>query len=116
MLLAVAHRKNIKPVFYGIWLHPKKANKLGIKSGDTVRLRNPLNGRIIEGTAFVTDWVREDTVFIHNCFGAKKLPGQAFGEDTEKMGLAQFLDSKNAYEHFAGGYVSQDFIVRIEKA
>ncbi|GIU16536.1 thiosulfate reductase [Shewanella colwelliana] len=53
----------------GVWIHPLTAGKLGISSGDKIRLSSSVGSE--EGTALVTPGIRQDTVFAYMGFGSK---------------------------------------------
>ncbi|MCI6989699.1 MAG: thiosulfate reductase PhsA [Campylobacter sp.] len=50
-----------------VWIHPKTASKNGIKTGDKIILENKYGKQ--NGTAFVTQGIREDTLFLYHGFG-----------------------------------------------
>lgn len=52
-----------------LWIHPETAEKLGIKTGDTIRIHNKIGSE--EGKALVTLGIRPDTVFAYMGFGSK---------------------------------------------
>ena len=52
-----------------LWVHPESADKLGIKTGDRIRIFNKLGSE--EGAALVTPGIRKDTVFAYMGFGSK---------------------------------------------
>ncbi|CAM3937860.1 thiosulfate reductase PhsA [Shewanella aquimarina] len=53
----------------GVWIHPVTAGRLGINSGDKIRLTSSVGSE--EGTALVTPGIRQDTVFAYMGFGSK---------------------------------------------
>ncbi|MCL1041601.1 thiosulfate reductase PhsA [Shewanella marisflavi] len=53
----------------GVWIHPITAGRLGIASGDKIRLTSSVGSE--EGTALVTPGIRQDTVFAYMGFGSK---------------------------------------------
>ncbi|MXR69765.1 thiosulfate reductase PhsA [Shewanella sp. JBTF-M18] len=53
----------------GVWIHPVTAGRLGISSGDKIRLTSSVGSE--EGTALVTPGIRQDTVFAYMGFGSK---------------------------------------------
>ncbi len=53
----------------GVWVHPVTAGKLGIKTGDKIRLTSSVGTE--EGHALVTPGIRPDTVFAYMGFGSK---------------------------------------------
>ncbi len=52
-----------------VWVHPVTAEKLGIKTGDKIRLTSSVGTE--EGRALVTPGIRPDTVFAYMGFGSK---------------------------------------------
>ncbi|WP_095497403.1 thiosulfate reductase PhsA [Paraferrimonas haliotis] len=53
----------------GLWIHPLTAGRLGIKSGDDIRVYNATGSET--GKALVTPGIRPDTVFAYMGFGSK---------------------------------------------
>ncbi|WP_419176452.1 thiosulfate reductase PhsA [Desulfosediminicola sp.] len=53
----------------GLWIHPVVAKKMGIVTGDKIRIYNDLGSE--EGSALVTPGIRPDTVFAYMGFGSK---------------------------------------------
>jgi len=53
----------------GLWIHPEVAQKIGIITGDKIRIYNDFGSE--EGTALVTPGIRPDTVFAYMGFGSK---------------------------------------------
>ena len=52
-----------------LWINTETAKKLGVKTGDTIRIHNDTGSE--EGTALVTPGIRPDTVFAYMGFGSK---------------------------------------------
>ena len=50
-----------------VWVHPKTAAKYGIKTGDKIFLQNKFSKD--KATVFVTEGIREDTLFLYHGFG-----------------------------------------------
>lgn len=50
-----------------VWVHPKTAAKHGIKTGDKIFLQNKFSKD--KATVFVTEGIREDTLFLYHGFG-----------------------------------------------
>ncbi|GGI80267.1 thiosulfate reductase PhsA [Shewanella gelidii] len=53
----------------GLWIHPVTAGKLGIQTGDRIRVTSSVGSE--EGSALVTPGIRQDTVFAYMGFGSK---------------------------------------------
>lgn len=67
-----AHTQNIKILkdFMDkspVWINTKSAQKLGLKTGDKVILKNKFSQ--VEAEIFVTQGIREDTLFVYHGFG-----------------------------------------------
>ncbi|MEK7824851.1 MAG: molybdopterin-dependent oxidoreductase [Nitrospirota bacterium] len=63
-----------------VQIHPKLAAKLGVKTGDSVKVETPRGG--ITGPALVWDGIREDTVFVPHTFGPKQRVHEDLGGKT----------------------------------
>ncbi|AKG38605.1 hypothetical protein MA03_03940 [Infirmifilum uzonense] len=93
------------------WINRKVAESLGIKKGDKIKLVSIANGVSVEAVAFPTDLVREDTIWVSSDFGhtSEALHYTKFGVPYH------FLTSVKA-DPVAGGVMSQEVIVKVEKA
>ncbi len=60
-----------------LWLHPEPAARLGIKSGQRVRVQSPAGEQIL--AARVTHETRPDTVYMHTGFGVLSKDLAAYG-------------------------------------
>jgi len=67
--LLMAITKEQGELYTGAWIHPKRARKLGLQSGDSIELENTNTGQKAKGTAYVTELIRPDTLFIASAFG-----------------------------------------------
>jgi thiosulfate reductase/polysulfide reductase chain A len=78
-----------------VWIHPKTAERLGIKNGDKIELSNKYATQ--KGKALVTKGVREDTVFAYFGFGhiSKELK-RAYGKGVNSNSLYSPLVSPNS--------------------
>ena len=96
---------------FGLWVNTDKAAKLGLKTGDVVRITNTDTNQKINIQVYVTESIRPDTVFMSGSFGiqSKNLKVAA--------GVGAPLTKIVGYklEPIAAGYVSQDFTVKVEK-
>ncbi len=54
---------------FGFWMHPKRADKLGLKEGDRIEVMNTVSGQKIESFVHITELVRPDTVYVMSNFG-----------------------------------------------
>lgn len=102
-----------KDIYTGVWIHPDRADKLGIKTGDKIKLENTLSGQEAEGLAYVTRKVRSDTAFLHSAFGVENpqltLSYAMGGTATNKL-------IPHHVEPVVAGFRSQEFTLRISKA
>ena len=63
-----------------VQMHPKLAGKIGVESGETVRVETPRDA--IEAVALVWDGIQQDTVFIPISFGDKQQVHREVGRRT----------------------------------
>ncbi|MBF0160242.1 MAG: molybdopterin-dependent oxidoreductase, partial [Magnetococcales bacterium] len=100
-----------KDIYTGIWIHPNRAKVLGLKSGDRVRITNTLSGQSADGTAYVTQQLHPDSMFMHSSFGVENKALQlSYG-----LGTASNKLIPNTVEPLVAGFRSQEFTVRIAK-
>ena len=100
-------------LFYqGVWINTKRAKRMGIKIGDRVVLESVETGEKTEGIAFVTDLIREDTVFTVS----------AFGQESDKLTyILKGLPSFNKllplqFDPLSGCTLAHEIIVKVKKA
>lgn len=99
-------------VYKGVWIHPKRADKLGIGNGDQIRLTNTKSGQEATGRAHVTRLVRKDTLFIYSSFGVEnKELTRTQGEGTATNKLIPYL-----VEPVVAGFKSQEFTIKVARA
>jgi anaerobic selenocysteine-containing dehydrogenase len=102
-----------KDIYMGVWMHPERAEKLGVKTGDKIHLTNTLSAQEAEGHAYVTRKVRPDTLFLHSAFGVEnkqlKLSYAMGGTATNKL-------IPHLVEPVVAGFRSQEFTIRVKKA
>lgn len=100
-----------KDIYGGVWIHPDRAEALGIRKGDRLRLTNTLTGQHTEGTAYVTRLIRRDTLFIQSSFGCenKKLT-RAYGFGTATSKLIPYR-----VEPVVAGFRSQEFTIKVSR-
>lgn len=98
-------------VYTGIWIHPDRAEPLGLKTGDPIKLRNTRSGQEADGKAYLTRLVHRDAVFLHSSFGVEnpKLTRSA-GVGTATNKLIPYL-----VEPVVAGFRSQEFTLKISK-
>ncbi|MGE5673692.1 MAG: molybdopterin-dependent oxidoreductase [Mycobacterium leprae] len=98
--------------YYGVWIHPDRAGRLGIKTGDRINLTNTLSGQTSSGSAYVTEKIRPDTVFIAAAFGGENPEMKnSYGKGTALSSLV----SRRA-EPLVGGLKASEFTVKVAKA
>mgnify|MGYP006281774907 CR=1 FL=1 len=99
-------------IYTGIWIHPDRAEGLGIGHGDPIRITNTQSGQEATGTAYVTRKVRKDTMFMYSAFGTETAAlTRAGGVGTATGHLIPYQVGP-----VVGGFRSQEFTVRIAKA
>lgn len=78
-----------------VWIHPKTAERLGIRNGDKIDVYNTYSTQ--KGKALVTKGVREDTLFAYFGFGhiSKELK-RAYGKGVNSNALYSPLVSPNS--------------------
>jgi len=99
-------------IYKSVWIHPQRAESLGIAQGDRIRLTNRLSNQSTEGQAYVTRLIRPDTLFIYSSFGVEN-PALSLiqGEGTATNKLIPYQ-----VEPVVAGFKSQEFTLRVQKA
>ena len=99
-------------VYKGIWIHPDRAGKLSIESGDQIRLTNNRSGQEVTGRAYVTRLVQKDTLFIHSSFGVEnKALTRTYGDGVATNKLIPYQ-----VEPLVAGFMSQEFTIKVARA
>ena len=99
-------------IYKGVWIHPKRAKKLGIAHGDSIRLTNTKSGQEVGGRAYVTRLVQLDTLFISSSFGVEnKALSRTHGEGTATNKLIPYF-----VEPVVAGFRSQEFTIKVARA
>ena len=99
-------------IYTGVWIHPNRAEKLGINPGDKINMTNNLSGQKTTGHAYITRKVHPDAIFLHSAFGVEnKALRLSYGLGTATNKLIPYL-----VEPIVGGFRSQEFTIRVEKA
>ncbi|MCB1867592.1 MAG: molybdopterin-dependent oxidoreductase [Gammaproteobacteria bacterium] len=99
-------------IYRGVWIHPERAEKLGIKNGDRIGLTNTLSGQHQEGHAHVTRKVNRDALFLHSSFGVENpqlTRSFAYG------GVATNKLIPHTVEPVVAGFRSQEFTIKVSK-
>lgn len=100
-----------KEIYAGVWIHPDRASKLNLKTGDKLRMTNNSTGQKTGGTAYVTHLVRPDTLFVYSSFGSEnRLLSRAYGFGTATSKLIPYR-----VEPVVAGFRSQEFTIKVEK-
>jgi anaerobic selenocysteine-containing dehydrogenase len=109
--LLMALTKEQGYLYTGVWLNPKKASKLGLKTGDAIEMENTNTGQKAKGTAYVTEMIRPDTVFIASALGHEGKPL------TTAAGVGTALNKLVPYkmEPVAGVAMTGQFTVKVRK-
>jgi len=99
-------------IYKGVWMHPERAEKLGIGTGDPIRLTNTKSGQEATGRAYVTRLVQEDTLFIHSSFGVEnKALTRTSGDGTATSTIIP-----HQVEPVVAGFRSQEFTLKVAPA
>jgi anaerobic selenocysteine-containing dehydrogenase len=93
------------------WINRSVAESLGIKKGDKIKLISVETGASVEAVAFPTDLIREDTIWVSSDFGHKS---EAL--HFTKFGVPYHTLTGVKADPVAGGIMSQEVVVRVEKA
>ena len=99
-------------IYRGVWIHPDRAEKLGIKNGDRIGLTNTLSGQHQEGNAYVTRKVHRDALFLHSSFGVENpqlTRSFAYG------GVATNKLIPHTVEPVVAGFKSQEFTIKVNR-
>jgi anaerobic selenocysteine-containing dehydrogenase len=99
-------------IYKSVWIHPQRAQALGIGGGDKIRLTNLMSNQSAEGHAHLTRLIRPDTLFIYASFGVEN-PALSLvhGEGTATNKLIPYQ-----VEPVVAGFKSQEFTLRVQKA
>lgn len=92
----------------GVWIHPQRARRLGIKAGDLVELENTVSGQRVQGVAFLTELIRPDTLFIASDFGRE------YGRK-EPLGVALGDLIPYRLEPVVGSFRTCEFTIKVRK-
>jgi anaerobic selenocysteine-containing dehydrogenase len=99
-------------IYKSIWIHPARADKLGIANGDPIKLTNNKSGQQATGRAHVTHLVQKDTLFIHSSFGVEnKALTRTSGDGTATNKLIPYQ-----VEPVVAGFRSQEFTITVARA
>ncbi len=111
----ILHAINVfkKDIYTGVWIHPDRAQKLGLDSGDKINLENILSGQKTDGKVYVTRQVRSDTLFIQSAFGVEN------PQLTRSFAMGGTATNKlipHNVDPVVAGFRSQEFTIRVTKA
>jgi len=103
-----------KDIYTGVWIHPDRAAKLGLKTGDKINLQNTLAAELkTDGTVYVTRQVRPDTLFIQSAFGVEN---RQLHRSFAIGGTATNKLIPHNVDPVVAGFRSQEFTIRVTKA
>lgn len=109
LLMALSERE--KGPYFGVWINPERARKLGLYANDEVEITNQVSGQKARGRAFITEMIRPDTVFISAAFGIENpLLTFAYGKG---VALNNLVTSRP--EPVVGAFRSGEFTVKLRK-
>lgn len=93
-----------------VWINRKAAERLGISNGDRVRIVSTVTNRSVEAVAYVTELVRDDSIWFSSDFAYQGGKLSFF-----KPGVPLHVLVGIAADPVSGGTMSQEVVVRIEK-
>ncbi|HHJ06443.1 MAG TPA: hypothetical protein ENK24_02975, partial [Anaerolineae bacterium] len=67
LLMALTQQQGL--IYTGVWIHPQRAAKLNLKTGDEITLQNNDSGQQVNGKAYLTELIRPDTIYITSALG-----------------------------------------------
>lgn len=110
VLAAINDFKN--DIYKSVWIHPDRAQSLGIDHGDKIRITNLVSKQTADGNAYLTRLIRPDTLFIYSSFGVENTAlSHTQGEGTATNKLIPYQ-----VEPVVAGFKSQEFTLRVQKA
>ncbi len=95
-----------------VQIHPRAAARYGIMQGDKITVDSPRGS--IGGTAELWEGIREDTIFVPNCFGPAQAMGDEFG--LPRYETANHLLDDRYFDNLSGQQAYKCFACRIAKA
>nr|VFK26752.1 MAG: Molybdopterin oxidoreductase Fe4S4 domain-containing protein [Candidatus Kentron sp. MB]VFK74619.1 MAG: Molybdopterin oxidoreductase Fe4S4 domain-containing protein [Candidatus Kentron sp. MB] len=100
-----------KDIYTGVWIHPERAELIGIKDGDSIQLTNTKSGQQANGTVYITRKIHRDALFIHSSFGVEN------AELTLTAGIGTATNKLIPYnvDPVVAGFRSQEFTIRVAK-
>ncbi len=102
-----------------VWIHPNRANALGIKTGDKIKITETKSGenKFIIARAYVTDGIREDTIYIPFGWTGEPKVQEYYKKFWEQYGpLPEFNKlMPNQRGNVTAEYRSDEFTVIVEK-
>nr|VFJ94261.1 MAG: Molybdopterin oxidoreductase Fe4S4 domain-containing protein [Candidatus Kentron sp. LFY]VFJ96707.1 MAG: Molybdopterin oxidoreductase Fe4S4 domain-containing protein [Candidatus Kentron sp. LFY] len=100
-----------RDIYTGVWVHPDRAEPLGIKTGDAIRLTNKKSGQKADGIAYVTRKIHKDALFLHSAFGVEN------PQLTRTAGIGTATNKLIPYsvDPVVAGFRSQEFTIRVTK-
>jgi anaerobic selenocysteine-containing dehydrogenase len=109
LLMALTQEQGLQ--YSGVWLNPKKASKLGLKTGDSIELENTVSGQKAQGKAYLTELTRPDTIFLASSLGHEN------SQLTTANGVGTALSKLIPYkmEPVAGTVLTGQFTVKVRK-
>jgi len=114
LLVGVSKWKKLDRIYYRVWIHPKAAERLGIRDNDLIEVINTEDPtKKMKARAFITKWVREDTIFIP-FNGGTEAPVRFAVKPPEAARHVDVLNYK--VEPIISGYTRDEMTVKVKKA
>ena len=107
----------IEKRFMWVWIHPNRANVLGINTGDRIKITETKTGKSVEARAYVTDMIREDTIFIPFGWVGKSSVLDNYKDFYDKFGPLPSYNELTPFQfdRLVTGFKTDEFTVTVEK-
>jgi len=118
LLLSLA---SMNPMYYWVWIPKSKALKLGINTGDLIEITNTRTNKTVQARAYVTDLIRDDTIFIPMNFKGEFKEQIYYSEFYEKYGpfvnITELMPDtlKELPNPISTSYRTNEYTVKIKK-
>ncbi|MEM1517267.1 MAG: molybdopterin-dependent oxidoreductase [Thermofilum sp.] len=93
-----------------VWINTKAAERLGVRNGDKVRIVSLATNQSVEAVAYVTELIREDSIWFSSDFAYQGQKLSFF-----KPGVPLHVLVGIMADPVSGGTMSQEVVVRVEK-
>ncbi len=114
LIVGITNWKKLHKIYYRVWMHPKAAERLGLKDGDYIEvINNEDPSKKMKARVFITEWVREDTIFVP-FNGGTEAPVKFAVKPPEAARHVDVVHYK--VEPLISGYTRDEVTVTVKKA